>query len=204
MKLRTLPAVAIALGLLLSTAACGGGGDGGGGKGDKASSAAASSAASTTTAPDGATSSNAASTDGTTRPTAKPSRSGGAATSTTVGASAGSATTTTAPPPITGTPDKACAHPGDTQGLTVRGGNPKTPVIYDTVYSNKTNDLTSQYGTGSGNGKTGDDGVFHTTWELKPNVPPGLTYITFATKAGDHLARNYTTFKIVPLGTACP
>lgn len=108
------------------------------------------------------------------------------------------------PPPISGTPDRACVHPGEMQGLTERGGDPSVYVIYDSVYSNNTDDFTSHYGTGSGKGLAGPDGVYHDTWVLAPTVPAGRVILDFATTYHHSIVKWYTTFVVVPSGASCP
>ena len=123
----------------------------------------------------------------------------------------GATTTTTKPRPTTTTVpvtakvDKACVHPGDPQGLTVTA-NSRGQVIYDTVYSDKSDDLTAHYGTGSGRGDADDKGVYHTTWVLSPKVPPGPAYVNVAATNGGDVVRastNDTQFVIKGIGQPC-
>ena len=132
--------------------------------------------------------------------------------STTTTAKAQRSTTTTAgpsdPPPYTTNPavkattDKACVHPTETQGLTVRG-SPDGDTVYDTVYSDNTDELNGQYGTGFGKGRNDANGVFHDTWVVSPKAPPGPAYINVATVYEGEIVMVRPEFVIKPLGQPC-
>lgn len=184
--------------LAVASGACGGGAT------HRTGTAAGGSRATTTTAKPDALPASASATGsgGKTTTTVKSSKgAASSAISTTAGSSTAEKPFT--PTPITGEADKACIHPGDLQGLTVRGADSARPVIYDTVYSDRSDDFSAHYGTGSGDGVAGPDGTFHTTFTVTPRAPDGDTYITFAATVHGHISRNFATFKIVRAGAPC-
>jgi hypothetical protein len=152
----------------------------------------------------------------TTQPTTATTRSGGTSSNkTTAGApgqpkaSPGSTTTPTTsiiimPPWFTIRTDKACVHANETQGFTVKGGDPGQLLIYDTEYANGTNNATTHYGTGNGNGKFDSTGTFHMTFVLAGNVPPGTTYMHTDSSHHGQIIQARTTFVIKPITQPCP
>jgi len=123
-----------------------------------------------------------------------------AGTSTTVGDVGPTTTTTTIP--VTVAADHACVHPTDEQGIKVVGP-PNAPLIYGTIYSDKSDELTNRYGSGSGRGKTDEHGVFHETWRLAPNVPSGPATLRMAVVNGRVITLKETTFIIKAVGVPC-
>ncbi|MHB8664930.1 MAG: hypothetical protein ACYDH6_19805 [Acidimicrobiales bacterium] len=81
---------------------------------------------------------------------------------------------------------------------------PRATIIFDTVYSNETDDLTSQYGSGSAQGEADAAGSFHSTWVLAPNVPTGPAKINVAASGREGIQNTSTSFTIKPLGESCP
>ena len=122
------------------------------------------------------------------------------ATTTTVKGVGPSTTSTTVP--VTTSVDHACVHPGDRQGFTLDGPR-RSYVIWDTVYSNQTDELTTHYGTGSGKDLTDDKGHFHTLWVMALNVPPGDTLLRIAVLNGRVITQKEEHFTIKALGQPC-
>jgi hypothetical protein len=98
--------------------------------------------------------------------------------------------------------DHACVHAGDTQGLTVHG-QARRQVIFDTVYSDNSDEMTRHYGTGYGYGKTDDHGTFHTTWVLAANVPSGPAQVNVGASNYDQIADTHVKFVINDRTKAC-
>jgi hypothetical protein len=82
-------------------------------------------------------------------------------------------------------------------------GAPRAVVIYDTVYSNNTDELTNHYGTGSGQGVSDEHGAFHATWVLAPTVPAGPATINVGMQNGHAISTPKATFVIKPVGQSC-
>ncbi|MHB2023670.1 MAG: hypothetical protein ACYCO3_10120 [Mycobacteriales bacterium] len=102
------------------------------------------------------------------------------------------------------TVDRACLYPGQQQGLTVTSSSlPYGYVIYDTVYSNGTDALTSHYPTGSGQGQADNRGVYRTTWTLAANVPPGEATINVGVAGRAGMGQAHVQFVVASLGGSC-
>jgi hypothetical protein len=112
--------------------------------------------------------------------------------------------TTTAKPtiPVTVTVDKACTHPGDTQGITVRTV-PKADIIFDAVYDNTTDESIGKLSKGgSGHGTPDANGVFRTTWVLGPKVPAGPAVVKVGASYGS-IGKASAPFVVKNAGVKC-
>lgn len=132
--------------------------------------------------------------------TARGTTTTGAGASTTARAAGTSTTASTVP--VTASADKACVHPAEQQGLTINGPS-NADLIFDTVYSDNTSELTSKYGTGSGRGRTDGRGFFHVTWILSPRAPAGPARINYSIVNNQRFSRGDVPFLIKAVGQAC-
>jgi hypothetical protein len=106
-------------------------------------------------------------------------KNGGSGGTTTTTGPGGSVTTTTptSDPSVTMTLDKPCVRRGplgDKQGLGVVSA-PEDTIAWSTEYSDGTNELSNpEYKSGgSGYGKAGSDGRYHTSWFVPKEAPLG-------------------------------
>lgn len=113
----------------------------------------------------------------TTPSTTKPAGSPGTTNTTAKPGDQGATTTTpTSDPSVTMKLDRLCVRrgpTGDKQGLSATT-SPGDTVAWSTEYSDHTNEMSNpEYKTGSGYGKAGSDGRFHTEWIVPAQAPLG-------------------------------
>lgn len=107
----------------------------------------------------------------------KPGDSGTTTTTAKAGGQAAATTTTpTSDPSVTMKLDRLCVRrgpTGDMQGLTATT-SPGDTVAWSTAYSDHSNEMSNpEYKTGSGYGKAGSDGRFHSQWLIPAQAPLG-------------------------------
>jgi hypothetical protein len=117
-------------------------------------------------------------------------------------ATGGSGATTTTIGTLALTLAKTCAHPGDTQTLTVRGAQPDARMIYDTTYSNGSSEINGHYTTGFGAGFADASGSWTASWVIDLTVPSGPATVT-AASSGQGFRVGRAKYTIEPSGTPC-
>ena len=119
---------------------------------------------------------------------------------------AGGVTTTspTSDPSVTMKLDRACVRKGalgDSQGLTATT-SPGDIVAWSTEYSDHSNEMSNpSYKTGSGYGKAGSDGRFHSEWKVPDNAPLGEAILHTIAKGK---LQPYLRFTVVDTDGKCP
>ena len=97
---------------------------------------------------------------------------------------------------ITTTVEKTCVRPGDQQTILTKAV-PNAKVAYAVGYSDG-----YPHGTGAPAGAVDTKGVFHGTWNIPADAPPGAVNVTVLAAADTRTTKKPTTFKLAkPDGT---
>src|SRR3954468_10761049 len=98
---------------------------------------------------------------------------------------------------ITTTVEKTCVRPGDQQTILTKAV-PNAKVAYAVGYSDG-----YPHGTGAPAGSVDTKGVFHGTWNIPADAPPGAVNVTVLAAVDTRTTKKPTTFKVAKADGTC-